>query len=56
MKWRARAVAATTYHGPLQLLVMRHARHRYCTNAMELAASIIASLCVSTRRSLRSFS
>jgi hypothetical protein len=24
MQWRARAVAATTYHGPLQLLVMRH--------------------------------
>src|SRR6185503_3401489 len=24
MKWRARAVAATTCHGPLQLLVMRH--------------------------------
>ena len=23
MKWRARAVAATPYHGPLQLLVMR---------------------------------
>src|SRR5262245_8428932 len=26
MKWRARAAAATTYHGPLQLLVRRHAR------------------------------
>src|SRR5687767_3289915 len=24
MKWRARAVAAPTYHGPLQLLVRRH--------------------------------
>src|SRR6187431_965231 len=30
MKWRARAVAATPYHGPLQLLVMRwhHASSR----------------------------
>src|SRR5688572_1290434 len=27
MKWRARAVAAPTYHGPLQLLVRRLAPH-----------------------------
>jgi hypothetical protein len=28
MKWRARAVAAPTYHGPLQLLVRRLAHGR----------------------------
>jgi hypothetical protein len=28
MKWRARAVAATPYHGPLQLLVSRLAQGR----------------------------
>jgi hypothetical protein len=27
MKWRARDVAATPCHGPLQLLVMRHLRY-----------------------------
>jgi len=30
MKWRARAVAATPYHGPLQLLVMRHTHADAC--------------------------